>query len=118
MATSSKPARRIFKVSFISQGKVYEIYAASVSQGDLFGFVAVEQLLFGEKSQVVVDPSEESLKLEFDGVKRTFIPLHAVLRIDEVEQPGAGRITDAEKGGKVTAFPSPIYTPGGDKPKS
>lgn len=117
MATSPKPARRIYKVTFLNQGKVYEVYAASVSQGDLFGFVAVEGLLFGEKTKVVVDPSEESLKLEFAGVKRTYVPLHAVLRIDEVEKPGAGRITDAEKGGKVTAFPSPIYSPGGDSKK-
>src|SRR5690606_12754071 len=79
---SSKP---IYKVLFLNQGKVYEIYARSVSHGGLFGFVEVEKLVFGTRSSVVVDPTEERIKSEFEGVKRTFLPLHSVLRIDEVE---------------------------------
>ncbi len=34
----------LYKVIFMSQGQVYEIYARNVSHGDLFGFVAVENL--------------------------------------------------------------------------
>ena len=59
--------KQIYKVIFVNQGKVYEIYAKSVSQGGLFGFVEIEGLLFGEKSTVVVDPSEEALQQEFSG---------------------------------------------------
>jgi len=104
--------KRIYKVVFANQGKVYEVYAKSVSQGNLFGFVEVEGLLFGEKTTVVVDPSEEALQREFSGVERTYIPLHAVIRIDEVEKRGSSKIHPvAEGGGKVTALPSPIYTP-------
>ena len=66
MATS-----HIFKVVFVNQGKVYEIYARKVGHGSLFGFVEVEELVFGERSTVVVDPSEEKIKAEFEGVKRT-----------------------------------------------
>ena len=40
---------------------------------------------------MVVDPSEESLKTEFHGVKKTYIPLHAVLKIDIVEKEGHGK---------------------------
>ncbi len=34
----------IYRVSFISQGEVYEVYARNVSQGGLFGFIEIEQL--------------------------------------------------------------------------
>jgi hypothetical protein len=108
-------ARRVYKILFVNQGKVYEIYARSVSQGDLFGFLAVEELVFGERSSVVVDPSEERIRSEFAGVKRSYIPLHAVLRVDEVEKQGVSKISAAE-GGNVTQFPMPMYAPGGDSP--
>jgi hypothetical protein len=104
------PERQIYKVTFVNQGQVYEIYARSVSQGTLFGFVEVEDLLFGERSQVVVDPSEESLKSEFKGVARTYIPLHAVVRIDQVEKEGTARITARAKGdGTLMPFPANLY---------
>ena len=41
----------IFRVSFVSQGEVYEIYARNVSQGGLFGFIEIEELVFGERSK-------------------------------------------------------------------
>ena len=105
-------SRHLYKVSFLSQGKVYEVYARSVSQGSLFGFIEVERLVFGERSSVVVDPGEERIKAEFAGVRRSFIPLHSVIRIDEVEKQGVSKVTTAE-GGNVTQFPVPVYTPGG-----
>jgi len=103
---------RMYKIHFFNQGQIYEIYARQVSQGSLFGFIEVEELVFGEKTQVVVDPSEEQLQREFEGVKRTYLPMHAVLRIDEVDKRGASRISPIKGGGKVTTFPAPIYTPG------
>jgi hypothetical protein len=104
--------KQIYKVMFHNQGKVYEVYAKNVSQGGLFGFIEVEGLLFGEKSTVVVDPSEEALQLEFSGVQRTYIPMHAVIRIDQVEKSGAGKIfAIAESGGKTSSLPIPIYPP-------
>jgi hypothetical protein len=103
----------IFRVSFLFQGEVYEIYAKSVSQGGLFGFVEIEELVFGERSKLLIDSSEERLKTEFEGVRRTYVPLHAVLRIDEVAKAGRGRITSGE--GKVAAFPMTVVPPGGKK---
>ncbi|MCP1676527.1 hypothetical protein J2T57_003688 [Natronocella acetinitrilica] len=102
--------QRIYKIIFFNQGQVYEIYAHKVAQGGLMGFIEVEQLSFGERSQVVVDPSEERLAAEFEGVQRTYLPMHAVIRIDEVERVGTGKISDAK--GNVTAFPIPGYGPG------
>lgn len=101
----------IFKVVFVNQGKVYEIYARKVSHGALLGFVEVEELIFGERSAVVVDPSEERVKAEFEGVRRTYLPMHSVLRIDEVQKQGVSKISTAE-GSNVMPFPMPLYTPG------
>src|SRR5215472_14210057 len=95
-----------------NQAKVYEIYARKVSHGDLFGFIEVEEVLFGERSSVVLDPSEERIKSEFEGVKRTFLPMHSVLRIDEVKKQGASKITAVEGGAanaNIAQFPMPLY---------
>ena len=45
---------------------------------------------------LVIDPAEEKLKAEFAGVQRLLLPMHAVMRIEEVEawpeqDPGDGR---------------------------
>lgn len=107
-------ASHIFKVMFVNQGKVYEIYARKVNHGALLGFVEVEELVFGERSAVVVDPTEEKIKAEFEGVKRTYIPMHSVLRIDEVRKQGISKISTFE-GSNVAQFPMPVYTPDGKK---
>ena len=106
-------AKPIYKVIFMNQGKVYEIYARSVSHGGLFGFVEVENLVFDARSGVVVDPSEERIKSEFEGVTRTYLPMHSVLRVDEVDKQGVSKISDAE-GSNIAQFPMPIYAPKGE----
>ncbi|MBI1733204.1 MAG: DUF1820 family protein [Gammaproteobacteria bacterium] len=108
--------KAIYKVIFQSQGKLYEIYARHVGQGGLFGFVEVEKIVFGEKSAVVLDPSEENLKSEFRGVSRTYIPLHAVIRIDEVSKQGVAKVV-AGTGKSENVMPFPIYTQGGEEPR-
>jgi hypothetical protein len=104
-------ASHIFRIMFVNQGKVYEIYARKVSHGELFGFIEVEELVFGERSSVVLDPSEERIKGEFAGVKRSFLPLHSVLRVDEVKKQGVSKITALEGGANVTQFPVGLYSP-------
>ena len=106
-------SKQIYRVRFLNQDKVYEVYAGRVYQGDMFGFIVIEDLRFGERSGVVVDPSEERLAEEFRGVRQTYIPMHACIRIDAVEKEGPARITPVSD--KVSPFPSPIYTPRGGK---
>ena len=110
--------QHLYRVTFQNQGQVYEIYARSVSHGGMLGFVEVEKLVFGERSSIVLDPSEEKLKTEFANVKRTFLPMHTIIRIDEVSKEGPARIVPSggdSGSGKVTPFP--LYTLGGGEHK-
>ncbi|MCK5768923.1 DUF1820 family protein [Algiphilus sp.] len=100
------PQQHLYRVSFVQQGKLYEIYAREVSHSAMMGFVEVGKLVFGEKTQVVIDPSEEKLQAEFEGVERFFVPVHQVVRIDQVQHRGKARISDAQgESGKVTTLP-------------
>lgn len=102
----------MYKVIFMNQGEVYEIYARNVTQGGLFGFVEIEELAFGQSTNVVIDPSQERLEREFEGVKRLHLPMHSIVRIDEVEKEGVGRISSSTGDGNVRAFPTIIPSPG------
>lgn len=113
MTTKMKPRHKpIYRILFRNQENLYELYARKITQGSLYAFVEVEDILFGERSNVLVDPSEERLKTEFAGVKRTYIPLQAVVRIDEVDKEGASKIVGVNSDkGNVMSFPIPVPPP-------
>ncbi len=96
-------SERIYRVIFVNQDKVFEVYASHVYPSDLYGFIQVEGFVFGSQTQVVVDPGEEKLKATFSEVTRSHIPMHAVIRIDEVAKEGVSKISEAR--GAVTPFP-------------
>ncbi len=108
---SDKP---IYKVIFYNQSQVYEVYARAIYQSDMYGFIEVEDFVFGERTQMIVDPAEEKLKSEFDKVSRSYIPMQAIIRIDEVEKTGEVKVTDLKAGDKIAQFPFP----GGATPPS
>lgn len=97
-------AKKCYKIIFYNQDEVFEIYAGHVFPSEMFGFLEVEALTFGERSQVLVDPSQEKLRTEFEGVQRTYIPMNAVIRIDEVEAAESARPLGRVKNA-VTPFP-------------
>ena len=107
------PKKSIYRIIFHSQGSIYELYAREVTQGGMFAFVEIGDIIFGERSKLVLDPSDEKLKAEFDGVKRTYIPLHAIVRIDQVEKEGRAKIRpggDSESS-NIAPFPIPMKPP-------
>lgn len=112
MSDSNSPT--LFRVTFFNQGQIYEVYARGVSQAPLYGFVEVEEVVFGERSELVVDPAEERLASEFADVKRSYIPMHAIVRIDEVSRRGTARVTEA-KGDRGKIMPFPGYPGGSDR---
>jgi hypothetical protein len=100
--------QRLYRVTFLNQGQAFEVYARKVSHGSIMGFIEIEKLVFGEKTSLLVDPAEEKLKTEFAGVERTYVPIHSVVRIDEV---------NAVSGDSPKVMPFPLYTNGGGEHK-
>lgn len=106
----------VYKVTFLNQNSIYEIYAKHVDPGLFYGFVEVGDLVWGDGLTLVVDPAEEKLKAEFAGVRTTYIPLHAVFRIDEVEKGGTAKIKEPKgKTGNIAQFPFSGYNPDPNK---
>ena len=103
----------VYKVIFQNGNQVFEVYARQIYQSDMWGFIEVEEFVFGERSKIVVDPGEEKLKNEFSGVKRSYIPLQAIIRIDEVDKEGSGKVSETQGGtGNVASFPFAGGSPG------
>jgi hypothetical protein len=105
---------KIYRIVFYNQGNVYEVHAHKVRQSELYPFIEVRDIIFGERSKVLIDPSEEKLKSEFSGVSSTHIPMQAVIRIDEVETVGQNKIVSGSGSGNVMPFPASM--PSGPKP--
>jgi hypothetical protein len=103
----------VYKVIFQNNNQVFEVFARQIYQSDMWGFIEVEEFVFGERSQILVDPSEEKLKNEFNGVKRSYIPMQAIIRIDEVDKEGPSKISEPSgSGGNVSRFPFAGAQPG------
>lgn len=104
----------LYRIIFQHQDQRVELHARSISQGGaMYAFVEVSEILFDERTSVLVDPSEEKLKAEFGDVERTYIPLQSVIRIDQVNKRGPNRIVDQKnEGGNITPF-APL--PPGDR---
>lgn len=99
--------KSLFKVIFLNQGKVYELYARGVVSSGLWGFIEVSDLVFDPADGVVVDPTEERMRDEFGDARVLHLPIQSVLRVEEVEKRGQCLIRDRESGEKVTPFPLP-----------
>ena len=104
----------IYKVVFVQLGEIYEIYAEAIYQSDMYGFIEVEDYIFDQNSQIVVDTSEEKLKNEFKGVQRSYIPVSCIMRIDEVDKRGIAKIT-ANDSAKVMPIVNSIFEGPGTK---
>jgi hypothetical protein len=105
------------KIIFLNQSKVYEIYAKEIVQSNLMGFIEVSELEFSSKSSLLVDPSEEKLKSEFASVKRSYIPVYSIIRIDEVASKGSAKIVEMSEADKrVLNFPGNAFV-ADSKPK-
>ena len=108
----------IFRVIFTQQGKIYEVYANYISEEGLMGFIEIDELIFAEDT-MVVDPAEERVKTEFKGVKRFYVPMHAIARIDEVSKKGTAKIKDisskSKKENNISHFPGSHHSSPKDK---
>ncbi len=107
MAKKQSP---IYKVVFRQDDKLIELYAREVTQSGLMAFVEIADLIFDNKTDMLIDPSEEKLKAEFSGVNRTYIPMYQIVRIDEVDKKGTTKIRSIKgdaASSTITPFPFP-----------
>ena len=95
--------KSVYKIIFIQLGEIYEVFAKQIYQSDMYGFIEVEEYIFNKDKQLVVDPSTEKLKKEFAKVERSYIPMNAILRIDEVRETGEAKIKENKD--RVSPFP-------------
>ena len=97
--------KKLYKVVFLNGGKVYELFSKQVASSGLWGFLEVSGLVFDTSDGVVVDPTEEKMRREFEHASVLHLPIQSVLRVEEVEKRGQCLIRDRESGEKVTPFP-------------
>jgi hypothetical protein len=87
--------RTYYRVTFsnetASNQELFQICARNVSPSDLYGLVEISDFIFPD-SQIVYNPGEERIRREFSGVKRTWVPYHAIVRIDEVPDTTASEV--------------------------
>jgi hypothetical protein len=95
----------LFKIIFLNHGKVYELYSEGVTSSGLWGFIEVSDLVFEKGEGLVVDPTEEKMRQEFESSRVLHLPIQSVLRVEEVEKRGQCMIRDRKSGEKVTPFP-------------
>ncbi len=105
----AKKSKSIFRVLFVNQNKVYELYAHEVGQASMLGFIEIGDIIFGERSKLLIDPAEEKLKSEFGDVKNTYVPHHSIIRIDEVEKEGKNKIHDTD-GSSISVLPGSQFS--------
>ena len=97
--------KKLYKVTFLSQGKILELYARHIASSELWGFTEVGELVFEQAGGVVVDPTEERLRDEFGNTRMLHLPMQSIVRIEEVDKRGPLAIRDAESGDKIMPFP-------------
>jgi hypothetical protein len=104
--------KTLYKITFVNNGKSYEIYARHVGTSHLWGFTEVGELVFEPRGEgLVVDPTEERLREEFEDTRTLHLPMHAIVKVEEVVRRNPAAIRDAASGEKITPFPYPPARP-------
>ncbi|MDR3387425.1 MAG: DUF1820 family protein [Rudaea sp.] len=99
------PGKKLYKVTFLSEGQTLELYARHIASSALWGFTEVGELVFEQGAGMVVDPTEERLRDEFGNTRVLHLPMQCIVRIEEVDKRGPLVIRDASSGDKIMPFP-------------
>ena len=95
----------LYRVTFLRMGEPRQIYAKSVGSSDMLGFMEISDFQFGEPESVIVDPSVDKLRTEFDGVTAIYLPLHSIISVEEVKNAGQPKILKLPAGVKANLIP-------------
>jgi hypothetical protein len=100
----------MYRISFLNNTQIFEIYAKNVYESPMFGFIQVSDFVWSTRHALIVDTHEEKLKAEFSDVTSTLIPMQSIIRIDEVNEAGIAKIKDrgleTSRNSNITPFPA------------
>jgi hypothetical protein len=81
----SEKSNTYFKIQFFDGKKeLLTFFARSVNPSSYIGLIEIADIMFMD-SDILINPEDEKIRKEFKGVKRTFLPLSSIIRIDEIE---------------------------------
>ena len=95
----------LYKIIFLNQSKVYELYARDVFSSEIYGFIYVADLVFDQNKTIVIDPAEDKIRDEFENVNVLHLPMQSVIRIEEVKKKMSCKIREIKKGDNISHFP-------------
>lgn len=91
----------LFRVVLQNQNDTVEVYARQIFQSELWGFIEMEEFVF---------EGNDVSKALLSGVKRSYVPMTNIIRIDEFELDGTARNTEKHST-NVRSFPSRVPQP-------
>ena len=97
----------VFRVVYQVQGQKKILYARYISEESLMGFIEAEALLTAaDKKDLPESLDIENLNAEFESVARTYLPMHAIIRIDELIKENEAMKSTENTSCNVSHFPS------------
>jgi hypothetical protein len=104
-------SKKLYKVTFLSEGKTLELYAHQVASSALWGFTEVGDIVFDAQGEgLLIDPTEEKLREQFQNTRVLHLPMQCIVRVEEVEKRAPLAIRDAATGERVV-MPFPVAPP-------
>ena len=103
-----------YKVTFSNENELYQVCAREVSTSELLGLIEIGDFIFPQ-NKLVYNPGEERIKREFEGIQRTWIPYHAIVRIDEISDARESeiKIVPLDTARESRLKPTPLEKPKG-----
>lgn len=89
--------KAVYRIKFVQNEKICEIYARYIAEDTLVGFIELGDLEGLNKNH---------LEKELINVSRCYVPMHTILRIDEIENSCGLTLTSKDSVDKVHAFPN------------
>ncbi|MFC3192934.1 DUF1820 family protein [Marinicella sediminis] len=93
---------KLFRINYINQQQVYEIYARQISTDQLLGFMSITDIQFDHRDALVIDPVEEQLKSEFKDVEVLHVPIQQIIKVEQVSQKKSCKISALKTDNVIT----------------
>ncbi len=77
--------KKLFKIHFLDEEKKKNIiYSSKVNPSSFLGLIELSDIVFLDTSEILITPDDDKIRKEFQDVERTFLPINAIIRIDEI----------------------------------